>query len=738
MSELFSLSIVGKAISASVSVAGKIKLFSQGGPWGRAVTDTANMLADAEEPRHKEIANALSEWCSTTEFGEFAKRINAGQFEFTIENCITSMKTASILLDKPEEVLLVFVDNLQVHLSAADPTFAERLHLQRHKEINTSFQFMLDKVGSLTEVVTAVASEGTEHATNIAEAEIRGHLNAAKALLDAEKVKAAKLLLESLRNEEQHYSIEARFRISNLLGVCALRVDDLDTAAVEFEVARILKPRDPSALANKASVLLLQGSFEEALKHSTRAVTESPDGASFNATHLLILGALRREQEIEAMVSSHPDFLENPYFLLALGQNYLFTSKYIEATECFEKGSNISPSNAHLRFLLAKSILEPVQISLISDPPLEQQQIEETHVNSLNRVIHEMSEAIKIIDAQDYLLNKVPALVNRAGVKTMLGLSSSAMDDLTEALRLEETNPQALINIGLLLMLSNELEEAEKFLKKVDFENSIAAAKVLVEVFFRTKRYPEALACAEKVWDANDADPFSLQIAERMAEIQYILNGEKSANSSCEKIVARYGVTPETLRLKGKILRRHGRYDEAIEHLIEAEREAGSNLKLWSRLELARTYSEYGRDLSANSVYKELCDAYDIEWLWVEYIGHLHNSYQYFSAYYRSKELRLRSDRVIPGVTANVEVGYLFESGDYNSAKELLLEVLQNQERSFSVMVNLIGAYLHLREFMEADKLLKSIDKTSFSKHEKDYLDRLRQRVDLNLSKHIR
>jgi len=681
----------------------------QGGPEGKALVETAESRSNGNEIEKKGLVENLYRWCMSQSFKETVEEAKRGQNPLSLELLLKSLKTEKITLD--EDTVKVFIQNLEINFAAEDDRFAARLESQRFGEV-------FNQLDALKQTMQFGPSELS--AAQEANIELRGLLNGCKILIDQQKVLAARKLLEPARasKDSNKYSKASLARIANMFGVCALRLDEIETAEEEFKTAYRLNPEDANILANKANVLMLGGKNEDALTFSEKAVERAPNDSAILATHINALSLARKFDEVKTMLSDNPQVETHAACLMALGQDCLNQGDWQNAVRFFQKGCDEHAKSAPLHYLLGRALFLPIQTRLLTNTPLDGKLDPEDEA-TLRIVIAKLTTAIELTEEQDYIHNRVDGLINRAGVLLLLNDRAAAWSDINEAIRLEPSNINVLMNKGRLLMAAQDFQAAADVLETIPQMHIAHTAKTLAETYYRLERYSEALDLLRRVWDANDGEHINVHLAERYVELEHMLNGAPAANALAEGVLARYGRSPDALRIKSLQLMRCGLNEDAVPLLIEAKDKALMPSKIWFSLDLAHAYKACGRkNFTANEEYGWLCNQTYNETIWVEFIVFLSQQQLYFAAYKRAKDFREHCQRPVQGVTDQVEFGYLMEQRQFTEARDLLLSAEMTYPLTAAGLFNLALSYFYLGDMPQARSTLGRVDQSSLNAHE--------------------
>ena len=286
------------------------------------------------------------------------------------------------------------------------------------------------------------------------------------------------------------------------LGTIALLQERTKDAEIEFSKGIELAPEDPQLQMQYGISLAKLGEFDEAKSRMNRAIVLDPNNMEFRYNRALALTNLGDYENAETQFQELLTIdPENQQIHFNLGVACAGQSKYSEAVKWFDAAHRLDPSD--LSTLIGKS-----------------------------SALHKMGQSDAALDVYRSIETSVSsdafALFNKGVILSESGHKYEAEIAYREALNFDPDNSDCLNNLASLLSQKSRFDEAEILLSK-------------------------AIAIAPHDFNVNLNYCSYLEGANRLEESQTVIDnflGRDRGNS-------------DALYMKGKLLGRQGRYDEA-------------------------------------------------------------------------------------------------------------------------------------------------------------------------------
>ena len=343
-----------------------------------AVVATAENFPDFDNLHH-----LLKTFCDSDRFLNLLERLKSGERDLTDDILVsafietTGFYNGDTTHQSASEILHFFFQRLELSLYRsidALPSIAARqetLHDVTRAVVRQSSDVLSSQMASFQAAVLArlTPDEGVS-SENPQERIWDSEINTARNLLNRGKSKTARVLLSDIRRRlSEAVPLRILVRIAINLGICALREGELDKAEKEFDLALKLQPHDPKALANRAQVGLLSGTFDLALELAKKARIQKPNESYSTVLCILALSKLGKSKEIEELLSDEPWIKEDAQCRLVLAELAWESGNYTEAENLLQKCKQLDPDNPHVWELSGRTGIEPIQKELQANPP---------------------------------------------------------------------------------------------------------------------------------------------------------------------------------------------------------------------------------------------------------------------------------------------------------------------------------------------------------------------------------
>lgn len=668
---------------------------------------------------------ALYRWCQSDDFRGLLKEFSEGKRSPEYGEIVSSfVREGGFHMPEPAqerklatEILNTFLAVLAEELYRSDDGVV--FHARREEILHRETQ---QQLGSIAETQSAISGkvEGLPDELRLAirdelgtapeptEAPVHARIDEARDLLLKGKAISAQEILEKVRDslEGKQATSGLHFRIGTNLGACALDRGDYQRARTEFGRALQAEPDNIKALSNAAYGEVLAGDPARALKLARRA--HSVDPLSTYAIGILIhaLHAAGETDELDALVAERPTIEADAQCAAALGQVRLEQRRYEEAVQYLRTSISEDPVNAYVQVQCGVALVQGVQTSLRSDPPLNWRLPPDAE-ERLREADAALGTAIDLLETHEGQELQQDALANRAAVRSMLEEVDDALADCNRVLARNPEHQAALRNKGLLLV-DNDPREAVLCLERIpEAERDIALVVALARAYGDMGEVDRARSVAETAWDSQAQQREQIQLAEVLVHSCWRLGDPDATQAIMESVVARWPSDPEVLWLVGRQRRREGKKDEASALLQEALAYANGNLRDRIALDLADLSFAIGEYAQAADLYKTLVDQTAATPVQERYVISLFNAGRLGDALSFARDLR-GDGRPLP-VISEVEALVLHRIGDLEKAKQLLLDLSDLEPQKEKHKLRAAWMAIERGASAEAKKILESI-----------------------------
>jgi tetratricopeptide (TPR) repeat protein len=428
-----------------------------------------------------------------------------------------------------------------------------------------------------------------------------GLLDEAKAHIEQHEYQLARLLLQRLKKERwDALTPRLRFRLLSNIGAVNLNEGQLKEAAKCFLEAKVFQPEDEKALTNEVLAYFILGRSAEAYELAESLRIRFPESAEILS--FWIQSAPAGVSHVELGSNLAERFIAHSGVAVSLairalqGRDFGYAEKVLRQIRTGKRNWSTVPG------LLGRAILG---WELHNNITVEATSTPEDRINRLHEAEGFFSEAVEFGTAEKQPHAVASALLDRAHVRTLLRLASSATKDIEEAYRLTPEDPSVLAAFAESKQLQGDLDSALLLIRgalqsspRVDLQYQLAAVlrlrgkpgdyreaaelamqlarqpqlpvtgldhacMVAVDCLCRDERFEEAQEFLESVPAAALTPSFFNTIQGR---VHFIKNDSEnaniSANSALSEITA--ATTRDALDSLARLLSDLGRHGEAL------------------------------------------------------------------------------------------------------------------------------------------------------------------------------
>ena len=419
--------------------------------------------------------------------------------------------------------------------------------------------------------------------------------------------------MEQLQSETKGVPVsdELRFRIATNLALCALILNEIDTARQMFQAALVYQPDSPKALANGALAALLGKQFQQALDLSAKARRISPRDSHATAMHLEALYRLGHQAEIDRLIAEETWIEEDPECTFSLGKIAFEGGNFSRAESWLRASLRTGLEEFQTYELLAVAIIRPVQQALRDDPPLVEQFVGDA-AGRLAEGEQLLTKSAACLDGCESRELFHGVLANRANVRGMLDRVEDAIKDCDRVLLEDETHDTALHTKGLLLLQSRRSSEAITCFERLSGQAERASVVVpLARAYLNSGQPQRVIELLKPRWELDALNPTrDIDLAGLLAQAYTDTGRPADAESILHTLIPTTPRDPEGLCLLSHLRYLQGRSKESIELLQEALTNAASvNQRNRILLQLANIHGAVGEWARAAEIYEAIVDS---------------------------------------------------------------------------------------------------------------------------------
>lgn len=660
------------------------------------------------------VEQTLSEWCAGEYFSDFLDRLKQGERNFTDDEIVTLfIDTTGFYVGedtRPQayNILKAFAGALDRQIYASKDGLS--YFVSRHETQQTeTLRAISDLPRKIVETLglQSLPADSAREVTAVKEQIYNARIDEARNLLLEGRVSSARGILERLQVEisGSSPSAELQFRIITNLGACALDLDDLDTARVNFEKAFALQPNDPKALSNLALAALLGNEFEQARVLSAQARQADPQNPNATITYIQSLRQLGKNAEIGQLMLNEPWIYHDPDCALVLGQIKFDDHNFIGAEAFLRLYLQSGQQKPIAGILLAEAIYLPIQESMQSVMPWRLPSWMVVRLEEADRILLSTIEALKKYENRKLLHG---ALVTRAGIRGALGRLEEALRDVDAVLLEDEQNTGALHNKGLIFLQTNQPGEAIRWLEKIQGQNERNdAAVLLADAYLLNDQPSKTVEMLQPLWKLEDEEQRHMLIIDLLLAAYAKLGSVVEIEKMLQFVSEKRSNDPDVIALIAHQRVRDGKVEEAIALLKKAKASASQSQTNWLSLDLANLYYSEHRYVEAAEEFRPIVDTNVNNPTLQKYIISLFNAGSLNEAYSIAQTVR-GAGEAIPVIT-EIEVRVLEYIGNLTQAKELRLQLSQKEPKNVAHRVQLALIEFWMGDRESARELLNII-----------------------------
>ncbi len=594
-------------------------------PVKNAIALTAKEYPDAAGT----IESALKKLLTSDEFISELEKAESGKDIFADEILV------NLLIDKGGfftgignstrdalKVIQIFSRNLRDELLRSDDA---TVHLGRqqdvhHKETLIAISALGESVRSGFAELRSGQMTGQFSGQEIAsDAQLPFHeklyqdrIQTAHDLLQEGKTDSVKSILSRLRKEvaEQNVSNELQVSIAGMLGRCALRANDPETALTEFTEALRLK-NDCVMTQSYLAITALFLHKDDLANHYVDLIASSEKRDSvITANYIRALYGLGRQDDFEKFIAENKSVQEDSQCALILGMARYEQSRFDEAEKYFEIALR-NPLLAPLAKLLdSQSIGNSVYKKYEDDPPFDWRipiEIKER----LEKAETQLLEVREIFRNYDDKTNYVEALVHLSHIQRMLLKFEEAVNSCSEALISDPSHAEALRHKAHLLLSQGNPEVALQLMQKIPvgaFDEHWLHVP-MAKAYLRLKKFEDASRLLQPLLNLNTSDKYQLEIAGLLLICFSELKLKEEIDALKEQLLSLRTNDPKALVIVSQQLDREGRSEEALQ-LLESALEKCQNDRERDIVTIEAAEICFARELwdKAASLYERVVD----------------------------------------------------------------------------------------------------------------------------------
>lgn len=644
------------------------------------------------------VEHALNKWIRNDHFAALLGRVTLGQTERSDAVLVRSFievgefyngEATEVSAAEVLEVFLGFLqdeiykskDGLSIHARRVETLFDETraevkegLHEQKDLISGLIESQLSDFKESALERITLALE--TNKSVDVKEAAYNAQIDTARDLIPEGKPETARKILKALREKlsSQEISDDLRFRLAANIGACALHLNDLDEARLEYEIALSIKPDHAQTLSNAAVAAVAAEDFEQALALTRRARPSGEKDPVVTANHLRVLYYAGAGEEIDALLRDEPWIADDPECSFVLGLISLDKGEYANAEDHLRTSLVKKEKNPHVHHMLAQAVMLPIDQSFKDAPPLPWRLPPEVQAR-IEEAEREFSQAIELFEPFENRDSLESALLHRAYVRGTLGRAEEGIHDCDRVLSRDQHDQAALRQKGNLLLLEDNVAEAMKCFAKIEDPEMQKTVALAVALIHQKNNEPGKLIEAlSPHWQPEEREHRQLTIADLLLWAYHQTGDSAAINRIIQSLEQGWNDEPDSQITIARQREREGNAAAGINLLREAmSRSQDGSQRDRLALELGNLFYEIKDWAGAAVSYDKISDKSTINPLSVKYLLSLFNSGAYREALTLAASLR-NGGPAIP-VVSEVEAQVLVYATDLERALDLFLQL---------------------------------------------------------------
>lgn len=502
-------------------------------PVEKAIADTVIHLQNDPEIHGELVADALTRWCRSDVFDEICQRAFAGERlsdaqlidGFVASTDCIAISDELIERDDENEIRKVATRIVETFLRKLKAAFLRTTHgheilygriEQGLGESRTHFEDLRELVQSEASAtrhhmasLLAGAQEVSTPSTpqTVEEKSLAAQLAIVATLIEGRSFSAAETVLESLQEAVDSTAISSglKARYLSQRGAATLGLGNNDAAAKFFLTAAEEQPESPQVLTNAATVSLVMGELDEALRFAKAALASGDLHDQANAVRLTVLGH-RPSDELANALLADPSTFNYPRSTVAVAQVMYDAGEFLAAECLCARAEELGEDDHNFLALWGSSIVRGWQEIL--DTGGKPSRVGDSRP-ALIQAESLFSKALEILQRGDRGSQFADILSNRATARVMMNQTNEALEDLDLALSEDPNRPMILVNRGLI-----HFERGDNQRAIADFEAALALGHqdenlnvVVARAYFQAEELHRAEELARRLYEKSlDAD----------------------------------------------------------------------------------------------------------------------------------------------------------------------------------------------------------------------------------------
>ncbi len=563
--------------------------------------------------------DCLTKWTETESFWSLFEEIQSGQRTHDSDRVVRSFMAATGFWmpetgdaeEAAEEIIRTFLQALLDEIYGSKDglsTFARRFEVSRSEdraeraEILSAIRATEVGGGGVEAHLTAqTMSGGAQPETGPKYADVRSRLDSLRELIDLGQVSKPKAELHELLKDES-FPASVEFRIHTNLGACALVEGDESEARVRFELAYLLEPDDPKAMANHALGHLFRGKLKAATSLTKAALARTPENSYAAAVIIEALFESGDNEQLRQFTDAHP-------WIANARQSSLVLADVRRRQESFEGAASLcrsrleaDPEDFGAHLLLSRCLLEEGLAGFAQGGP-----ITESADKRIEEAESAATRAIELLEHSERKVQLSAALTIRAFVRGLMARYDDALEDLAFARRATPSNPSVNRTLGLVSMSAGRFEDArDAFLLVQEEDPSADVLAPLAEAVFRIGDDHSAAALVRGQFSFDQPSPDALWKAELVCRAELASGEEHPCWATFEAALAGRPHDPWLLAISAIRFQANEKLDQAESAFKEAIVLSVPSQEADLRFRLGRLYERMSRFSEAADVYVEL------------------------------------------------------------------------------------------------------------------------------------
>ena len=391
------------------------------------------------------------------------------------------------------------------------------------------------------------------------------------------------------------------------------------------------------------------------------------------------------------------------------------------------KESIDSAGSIFTMFLMGEAEFQQARLTQFEDPPVPGAPGNE-HVARVGTAKQFYERALETSEQLKLSSCALMALKNLVCVLIVRREFATASTVVDRVLLVDPLCARSIYNRALILLARGLLPDVHEAVCALRGKEAVKAGRLAADAWCHAGDFDQSLELREQLLEHETDRLWRMRHMIRKLEVLRMMRRQKDAQSTTNDLISTFGAEPEMLFSLGCELSQNRQFDQALDLLQEAKRNAAPNLKKWISWELARLFCKQNKILTATDEYAAVADKHFDSVQSREFAVVLYRAGLKSAAYERANLLRMLRGEIIPGIS-EIEADCLIGTGRVSEARDLLRDLETMRPLSVTNKLAMIQLSIELEDAVSAKKDLSELKRLPVPASAQTLLDELEAKL---------